>query len=59
MNNQEPQITAVDLRETKERATCPACIAKRPHTPEDWANHPGAGHGYTRETGYSSSLVTP
>jgi hypothetical protein len=26
--------------------TCPACAAKRLHTPEDWAQHPLAGHGF-------------
>lgn len=27
--------------------TCPACAAKRLHTPEDWAHHPYARHGFT------------
>jgi hypothetical protein len=25
--------------------SCPACEAKRRHTPEDWKHHPLAGHG--------------
>jgi hypothetical protein len=34
-------------------AWCPACQAKRLHTPEDWKLHPYAGHGYTKEGGWS------
>jgi hypothetical protein len=33
--------------------TCPACIVQRFHSAEDWNNHPLAGHGYTREQGWS------
>lgn len=25
---------------------CPACAVRRLHTPDDWAYHPYAGHGY-------------
>lgn len=32
---------------------CPACAAKTLHTAEDWLNHPYAGHGYTREWGWT------
>jgi hypothetical protein len=33
---------------------CPACAGKRLHAPEEWRDHhPYAGHGSTREQGYS------
>lgn len=32
---------------------CEACALKRYHTPEEWANHPMAGHGFVKETGWS------
>lgn len=32
---------------------CAACQARRCHTPEEWKNHPLAGHGFTRETGWT------
>ena len=35
------------------QALCPACIAKLRHTPEDWKNHPYAGHGYQSGQGWS------
>jgi len=34
--------------------SCPACANRRLHTPEEWKNHPLAGHGYSPETGWSS-----
>lgn len=36
---------------------CPACVWKRIHSTEDWENHPLAGHGFTKEQGYSSPIV--
>ncbi len=33
--------------------TCPACAAKRRHTPEDWAHHPYARHGYAAGQGWT------
>lgn len=36
-----------------EASKCAACQNKRLHTAEDWENHPLAGHGYTREQGFS------
>lgn len=32
---------------------CKACRDKRCHTKVEWRNHPLAGHGYTRETGWT------
>jgi hypothetical protein len=32
-------------REAKERANCPACIARRLHTPDEELNHPYRKHG--------------
>jgi hypothetical protein len=32
---------------------CAACAEKRLHTPEEWKNHPYAGHGYTPEQGWT------
>jgi hypothetical protein len=32
---------------------CPACAAKRTHTPDDWALHPYAGHGYAQGQGWT------
>ena len=49
--------TATDLRESVERAGCRACLQKRLHTAEEWANHPMAGHGYTKQTGYSHPVL--
>ena len=40
-------------REVKERSTCPACLARRLHTEEEWKNHPYRTHGYTKEQGYT------
>lgn len=33
--------------------TCAACMGERLHTAEEWKNHPLAGHGYTKESGWS------
>lgn len=33
---------------------CPACLAKRLHSKEDWKNHPLAGHGFYSGQGWSS-----
>jgi hypothetical protein len=33
--------------------SCPACQDKRVHDVSEWLNHPLAGHGYTKETGWS------
>ena len=32
---------------------CPACTAKRLHAPDDWAQHPYAGHGYVPGHGWT------
>lgn len=32
---------------------CGACQAQRCHSPQEWANHPLAGHGFTPETGWT------
>lgn len=32
---------------------CQSCLLKKLHTPADWLNHPFAGHGYTREWGWT------
>lgn len=32
---------------------CTACPYKRQHTAEDWKSHPLAGHGYSREVGWT------
>jgi hypothetical protein len=32
---------------------CPACIVRRLHTEEEWKLHPFAGHGFTKEQGYT------
>lgn len=33
--------------------TCAACMGERLHTAEEWKNHPLAGHGFTKESGWS------
>lgn len=30
-------------------AQCPACAEKRMHTAEEWANHPDAGKGRSKQ----------
>jgi hypothetical protein len=30
---------------------CPACVERRLHDAVEWALHPLAGHGYSRESG--------
>lgn len=53
-----PPIDPHTERERRERASCPACIAQRCHTDEEWKLlHPGAGHGYTKEGGWTGILV--
>jgi hypothetical protein len=32
---------------------CKACVERGVHSPQDWLNHPYAGHGYNREQGWS------
>jgi len=32
---------------------CSACEFKRVHRPEEWRNHPWAGHGYQERLGWS------
>lgn len=34
-----------DEIEKQQRAGCPACIAQRCHSEEEWKNHPHRGHG--------------
>jgi hypothetical protein len=41
----EREKTALEIQQDIERASCPACIAYRCHTEEEWKNHPDAGHG--------------
>ena len=37
---------------------CPACEAHRVHSPEEWREfHPLAGHGYTRESGWTHEVL--
>jgi hypothetical protein len=38
---------------------CPACENKRPHSPEEWKNHPYAGHGYQDGQGWSHRDLEP
>jgi hypothetical protein len=38
---------------------CPACIDKRLHTPEDWAHHPYATHGYVSGHGWTHPDLAP
>src|SRR4030095_1940644 len=38
---------------------CPSCAAKRTHTPEDWALHPYAGHGYAQGQGWTHPDLNP
>ena len=38
---------------------CPACESKRLHTPEDWAQHPYAGHGYVPGHGWTHPDLEP
>jgi len=33
--------------------TCAACTGERCHTAEEWKKHPLAGHGYSKETGWT------
>lgn len=42
-----------DAREEVERRDCPACCGRRVHTEEEWKDHPFAGHGYTKEHGWT------
>lgn len=35
------------------KSICPACSEKRVHTPEDWKNHPYAGHGFVHGHGWT------
>jgi hypothetical protein len=39
--------------------SCAACVGQRTHTPQEWKNHPLAGHGYSKETGYTHPDVIP
>ncbi len=41
-NADQPQAVS-DSREEPQPKACPACIAKRVHTLEDWKLHPGEG----------------
>jgi hypothetical protein len=36
-------LTEHDIAVARELAVCPACLAKRPHTDEEWRLHPGEG----------------
>lgn len=37
---------------------CPACKTGKQHTEDEWkAFHPLAGHGFTKEQGFSSALA--
>ena len=48
---------AIPQREKDERDRCEACLNQRAHTPQEWANHPCAGHGYTRESGWTHAVL--
>jgi hypothetical protein len=37
---------------------CPACSAKRLHGPEDWLQHPYAGHGFNGQAWTHPDLPT-
>lgn len=39
-------------------AYCPACKLGTQHTSMDWAYHPFAGHGFTKEMGWSHPELT-
>ena len=38
---------------------CPACANKRLHAPEDWAQHPYAGHGFAAGQGWTHPDLEP
>ena len=38
---------------------CKACAGMRLHTEEDRALHPHAGHGYTKEGGWTRNTTKP
>ncbi len=48
-----------DPREIAERENCSACLGQRAHTPEENLAHPCAGHGFTKETGWTHPLIDP
>jgi hypothetical protein len=48
--------TKLETKEEIERASCPACIAQRPHSEEEWKNHPNRGQGCTDGMWTSSEL---
>lgn len=50
-------VMAIPQREKDERDRCEACLNQRAHTPQEWANHPCAGHGYTRESGWTHAVL--
>lgn len=55
-----PASTAViTVRPGDAASLCPACAVKRFHTPEEWKNHPFAGHGFTKEAGWSHAGLEP
>lgn len=44
-------------RELAERESCPACQSDRHHTGPEWAHHPLAGHGFTKEQGWTHQTL--
>lgn len=42
-----------------DQADCPACLQKRCHTQAEWKTHPLAGHGFSKETGWTGGLSEP
>ena len=54
------QQAAIDphaARELEESRNCPACIEKRCHMEAEWKHHPCAGHGYTKEQGWTHEIL--
>lgn len=38
---------------------CGACMGERLHTDAEWEHHPFAGHGFTKEQGWTHSDLVP
>ena len=45
-NNRMEPNSRVAKKEAEESRNCPACMAQRCHTEEEWKNHPNRGHGF-------------
>lgn len=50
----QPRKPSAPTREELERRMCAACQGRRLHTAREWGTwHPLAGHGFTREGGWT------